>query len=314
MKIAFVHDWQVNIEQEMDWADGLSAALAELEKRGHEVELFVEGEFNMIINNMHHEIEITPNIPAAVEEMKPDVILCWADLTRPNAEPLAKLGIPMAICFAGGATDGENLEFFDHFFVESKVYEEKFKHMEKSVSIAFGTNTELFRPTKQTKFFDTIFPATFARWKRHQLYAESVGDLWALAVGYMYDDHEQECWQICTDLGVAILPHVSAEVLKYLYAASKICVVPSESIGGSQRTVLEAMAMDIPVVVCDSDKFDFAKGHVFEAEPNPHDLSAVINASLEAEVNTREYIVSNWSEFTYADALEKGLKELLPNS
>jgi len=46
-----------------------------------------------------------------------------------------------------------------------------------------------------------------------------------------------------------ILPHLSHKAVAYLMNASKTCVITSDSTGGSQRTVLEAMACELPVLV-----------------------------------------------------------------
>jgi len=305
MRIAFVWDWEMKaIEQTVTWEDGLAAALKELQNRGHTVDVYAD-----TTEDIQHPYFMIQPIDAL---MKADVILHWADFTRPHAEPLKKLGIPMAICFAGGATDGPTVGCFDHIFVESEIYWAKLKADGKPVSIAFGTNTDLFVPVTQPKVFDTIFPATFARWKRHQLYAEATQGLKSLAVGYMYDDHEQDCWQTCIDHGVTVLPHVSARVLHRLYAASKICVITSQSDGGSQRTVLEAMAMNMPVIVTDSDKFDWAAERIYRCDPNPQELRSYINTLLDGEpdVNTRDFVVNNWSHINYADALEEELLKL----
>jgi len=310
MKISFVHDWEPNFYQELTWQDGLAGALKVLIDRGHEVQVLTVGE-NVLIKNPYFDIWAVENVREAVEKFNPDVVLHWADLTRPNAIETFRTGKPQALCFAGGDVNAPNIELFDHFFVESDIYKQRFLEKGKSVSTAFGTNTELFKPTEQPKYFDTIFPATFALWKRHDLYAKATNGLRSLAVGYMYDDHEQECWQTCLDNDVMVMPHVSAETLKYLYSASKVCVIPSESGGGSQRTVLEAMSMNIPVIATDSDKFDFANGYIVVSEPNIPELKEKIFENLDREVNTRDYILTNWSEHTYADSLERGLNEIV---
>lgn len=312
MNIAFCWDWEPSYEQTIQWEDGLCAALLELEKRGHQVARYIPTPEEVVVKRPDFSFYGSPNLKEAIKHARPDVILHWADCTRPNAQPLAELGIPMALCFAGGDPNGDTADFFDHFFVESQVYEDAFKTRSKSVSRAFGTNTELFKPIEQTKKFEVLSVGTFALWKRHQLFAESVKGLDALAVGYMYDTHEQECWQVCLDNGVAVLPHVSARALHRLYAMSEICVVTASSVGGSQRTVLEAMAMNMPLIVTDSDKFDFIR-NVFECEPNPHEIRGCIDAILDGdhEMNTRQYVLDNWSEYTYADSLEKGLKALI---
>lgn len=313
MKLAFVHDWNVHYQQELDWQDGLSAALAELRKRGHEVQLFVCGEQIGNVPNPLHDIRVAIDMSGAVADFEPDIILCWADMTRPSAKPLKELGKPMALCFAGGETNSYNTYLFDHVFVESQVYADQLEELGVPHSIAFGTNTDLFKPVEQNRVFDSIFPATFASWKRHSLYAQAMQGMKALAVGYMYDDHEQECWQECLRMGATILPHASAQVLHRLFAASRVCVITSMSSGGSQRTVLEAMAMNLPLVVTDSDKFDYLTDECFRVEPEAEAIRGAVKALLDGErtINTRDYVLENWTHLVYADRLEEQLLKLL---
>lgn len=315
MNIAFCWDWEPYFEQTVTWKDGLAAALLELQKRGHEVRVFTAGKTPTIVNHPYFDIIVSTDLKRDVAKCHPDVILHWGDFTRPNAEPLKTLGVPMAICFAGGEAINYNTPLFDHIFVESRVYQDTLEERGyDNVSIAFGTNTDLFVPLPNQKIrFDTIFPATFAEWKRHNLYAEATEGLRSLAVGHMYHDHEQECWQVCLQHGVTVLPYVPAGVMRYLYAASRVCVIPSRSGGGSQRTVLEAMAMNLPVVVTDSDKFDFGDGYIFRASPDASEIRMFVEALLDGDldVNTREFVESNWSHINYADSIEKGLKAII---
>lgn len=313
LKIAFVWDWNPEYSQAITWMDGLAAALKELINRGHEVGVFLPGVENNLIKHPYFDMIVAKDLPVVIHTWNPDVILHWGDMTRPNAVPLRELNKPMAICFAGGEPLNYNTGYFEHIFVESEVYRKVFEDAGYSTSIAFGTNTELFTPIKQNKVFDTIFPATFAAWKHHEIYARAVSGRPSLAVGYMYPDHEQECWQVCIDNGVTVLPHVSAEALHYLYASSRVCVITSASNGGSQRTVLEAMAMNLPLIVTDSDKFDYARGRVFECDPNPEAVRGFVGALADGdtEVSTRQYIIENWSEYTYADSLIAGLRSIV---
>ena len=71
------------------------------------------------------------------------------------------------------------------------------------------------------------------------------------------------------------------------------------------------MSMNIPVIATDSDKFDFANGYIVVSEPNIPELKEKIFENLDREVNTRDYILTNWSEHTYADSLERGLNEIV---
>jgi len=321
MRIAIIHDWYPDIGQEMTWKDGLAAAIRILHSR-HEVKFFTLGKEKAALPHEYFPIFVETKkeeIVESVKEFAPDVILHWADCTRECAEPLSKLGIPQAICFAGGDTGGHTNKYFDHFFVESQVYKERFEVAGKSVSIAFGTNTELFQPLPfQQKKFDVIFPATYCDWKRHDLFRSSVRGLNAITAGFMYDVHERDCWEETMKEGVLTLPHVSAEVLRHLYAASKVCLITSRATGGSQRTVLEAMSMNIPVIVMDDS--DKTSEYVREAgsqagevvEHQPEKIREALDRWLakDSPCSGRDYVLSKWSEHHYADALEKGLKEL----
>jgi len=312
MKIAFIWDWDIVPSQTITWKDGLAAAIKILSQK-HEVKIFTMGKTEHVFPHDYFPIHVTNDILKSITEFSPDKILIWGDTTRPAAARLAPLGIPMALCFAGGHQDGEAVPYIEHFFVESQVYYDSFKVKGRSVSTAFGTNTELFKPLPaQHKLFDAIFPATFALWKRHKLFAEATKGLTACAVGYMYDTHEQECWQVCEQAGNLVLPHCSPEALQRLYAASKCVVIASRSDGGSQRTVLEAMAMNIPVIVCsDSDKTTeyVREGGGFVVPPEPEAIKNMIPIAGNGTINTRDYILNKWSEYHYAEELEKWLSK-----
>lgn len=328
MRIAFVHDWEPDFQQEMTWHDGLAAALRILSQR-HELRFYTMGAEG---DDWHHDyfdihVTQTPFLVEDIRQFKPDVILHWADCTRPNAGPLATLGIPMALCFAGGDPMGPTNQYFDHFFVESAVYKERFEAAGCSVSTAFGTNTELFQPVPgMVKQFDTIFPATYCEWKRHYLYREATKGLRNVTAGFMYPDHERDIWEECITDGILTLPHVSAETLRFLYAASRVCVIPSKASGGSQRTVLEAMAMNVPLVLTEDGKgveymreakeMGFAVGELSSSDP--HEIRERIDDLLRPAANGasyrshgRAYVMSKWTETHYADALEAGLQSLL---
>ena len=187
--------------------------------------------------------------------------------------------------------------------------------MGRSVSTAFGTNTDLFKPKMKPKVFDAFFPATFADWKRHKpLFAPAVYGLRACAVGYMYDSHEDWCWKSCEEAGVLTLPHVSAEALVHLYGSSHSVVITSRSDGGSQRSVLEAMAMNIQcIVMADSDKTSeyILAANLKPVEPHPQAIHEEILRVRGTTTNARNYIMQNWSEQHYADAILKGLNQII---
>jgi len=314
MKLAFVWDWENPWSQMLNWKDGLAKAIYLLSKEW-EVKCYSIGK-DTIFYHDYFPIILKPTPELLAQEIlkeKPDAILVFGDFTRPTIPYLANRGIPMACCLAGG-TFRNYVDCFDLIFVESRVYKDQLEAEGRNVIQAFGTNTELFKPIKQPKIWDAIFPATFARWKRHEIFAEALKEK-GLACGWMYQDHETECWQVCQDKGVMILPHIPAEVLVYLYNASKTCVITSDSTGGSQRTVLEAMACNIPVMVAhDSDKTteyirESGIGEIIN--PDPNSIRQAIEKWKDKEVNSRKWILENYSEFIYAEKLKNGISSIL---
>jgi len=322
MKISFVWDWPNYTPQTITWKDGLARAIQILSQK-YELQFLTCGDKDFVLPHEYFDIHVSTDIQRDVKAFNPDVILMWGDCTRPNASKCAELGKPMALCYAGGDVNGPTNGCFDHFFVESQVYKDKFDSMGKSCSIAFGTNTELFKlMPKQQKVFDVCFPATYARWKRHDIFSKATKDFRAITAGYIIPA-EEYCADWCRDTGSLVLPHVSPEALRFIYAASKCCLVTSHWTGGSQRTVLEAMSMNIPLIVMeDSDKcveyVSKAGEGIICGKPletsagyDCKNVEEAIKAAMIMQVNTREWVMQNYSEFMYADNLEKGLCSLL---
>jgi hypothetical protein len=318
MRIAIIWDWENATEQTITWKDGLCAAIKSLCTR-HDVKFYTIGR-RQIIPHEYFPIHVVPSsdLVEDVKEFSPDTILHWADCTRPHAEPLGKLGIPMALCFAGGDTMAENWYRFAHVFVENDEYKQKFDEQEVACTVAFGTNTGLYTPIENAqRNIDVYFPATFADWKRHDLFYKSVAGLRAMCAGYMYEERERYCWEEPMKRGVTVVPHVSAATNRFLMAQSKVILVTSKNIGGSQRTVLEALAMNTPVIVMsDSIKCsEYLKGIGREdwiVDPEPAKIREKIEQVMAQEpVDTRSALFGHWDEETYASRIEEGLKSIL---
>lgn len=329
LRIAFVWDWDQDPLQLLTWEDGLYGALQELRKRGHEVEVYtlckaLNGSITrdgMPIRIFSHPEELE----ALITHLNANVVLHWADMTRPNAGVGRKLGIPQAVCFAGGNQFGAQWPNFDLFFVESEDYKHAYLKRGMETMTAFGTNTKHYDPEHQfvkgqKKIFDVCFPATFAAWKRHPLFAEATYGYRTACAGYMYDDHETECWEKVQESGSFVLPHLPAGGLRHLYGASRTCLITSANNGGSQRTVLEAMAMNVPVIVMqDSDK---TSEYVHDARELGYSVGEVVPPEVpfirraiedwkDRKCNAREYVLSKWSHQAYADQIEAGLNKLV---
>lgn len=328
MKILFVHDWEPDFLQEMTQRDGIFRALEVLKDRGHDVRVITFGDKSEVWQHEYFPISVFRRDLPFIEAVDADVILFWADLTRPHIKEFAKFGKPMALCFAGGDTGRVEASLFDHIFVESEVYKEAFERKGYSVSTAFGTNMKFFDPEHPTlknvpRVIDVIFPATYCDWKRHNLFTDAIKELRkerpnvvALCCGYMYTTHEQYCWEYPQANGILTLPHADANTLRHLLKASKACLITSKASGGSQRTVLESLAMNTPVVaLSDSDKTtEYLRhgsvGHISEPTPQAIKESLISAISMTGDTRGRDYVSLHWSEHHYADALEQGLTKI----
>lgn len=321
MKIAFVWDWDNELLQIVSWFDGLAGALRELSKKA-DVKIYTQVRGvsrETLLPHPYFDVWAYADhkqMTAKVEEDKPDVVLFWADFTRPAITELYRK-FPSAICYSGGNTRAPVAHFFGKIFVESKVYMDQLIEDDidpEKVVQAFGTNTEVFAPQESIKMFDVFFPATFADWKRHHLFADAARGMSAFACGW-YQEHEPWCYEACKQAGILTTQHTLPHNLVDFYAASHCVCVTSESVGGSQRTVLEAMAMNVPVIVmADSDKcseylYDSGNPDMVVA-PDPQEIRRAIQGCEDLVVDTRPWILNNFSEHIYADKLYKGLCEL----
>ncbi len=320
IKLAFLLDWVFDESSQLaTLADGAFEAIRLLSE---EWDISVHVNSNKgegIFPHKYFPIHMTTEEKMAdhILAEKPDVILVWADFTRPVLKKLVGRGVPMALMFSGGIGLGEPPKI-DMFFVESEVYKTWFEMRGLPVMTAFGCNNRIFKPMKQPKIFDAIFPATFAGWKRHHLFAKATQGMKALACGYMYNDHETECWGLPQELGVAITPHLSNEAVNSFINMSHVVVVTSDSSGGSQRTVLEAMACGVPVIAMeDSDKTsEYVKesGFGMVVGPTIENIRGAIETlkanPLDPKIGIK-YIQDKWSARRYADSLKAGIESIL---
>lgn len=302
MRISFI--WQgLDGRYKYHWRDGLYAAMRLLETE-NEVKYF---DFPLV----------------GLEEFNPDVILYWeAPCTingrdKENYEAVCALPYKKALLFAGGPLKADWVKDFDLVFVESQVSEEDCERQGIPYRRAFGTNTEIFKPDSFIKLYDGFMQATFADWKRHDLFASALGER-GLVAGRK-QDHDLNGYRACEKAGVKILPEQLPNVVAMLINKSYVVVNTAAEMGGGQRCTLEAMACGIPVVVMsDSPKnreFVEASGAGVVCDPTPESIRAAIREckenSNEMSLKAIQYTYNNWTEFHYATALLLGIKSIL---
>lgn len=284
LSIAIVWDWN-----KAAWAkplvhDGLMAALNLIGEK-HQVDWF-----------------IPPDFPP---KNKYDWILPWGVSSIPFNDTIEKYKARKALLCAGHPYDILNNHKFETIFVESPgVYKELKGH--KNVVLAFGTDTDFFKPRKMKKIIDAVYPATYSPWKRQIFFAKAIGNR-GLACGVLQHDGKTE-YEACLSNGVySLVGLVPTRMVATLYNIARSCVITA--VHGSERTALEAMASNLPLVVTNDNELtcSLLSKECIKADPNPRAIKEAFEEAINKEVNTRDYILRNYSHKIYA---ERMLKEL----
>lgn len=268
MKIAFVWYWDKAYQIKDNWRDGLRAAL-ELIAEKHQVNWYLD-----------------LNVP----EDDYDWIIMWGDaqsdfLDRPYK---AKRGIFLSAM----PQDYSKLKGLDIVFCESQPILEAVRSQGIRATIAFGTDTDFFSPDNTPKKIDFFYPATFSPWKRQSEIAYLGSKL--TCIGTVQPDGQEE-FEECKKQGVNILTgYFPAEQIRDFYRKTKNMIIPA--VHGSERTVLEAMSMNILPKVT----------HPVE---NPKTFSYILEYNQSGEKSPREFILKNYSHHNYANKILKVIEE-----
>ena len=250
------------------YRDGVRAAMEEIARRGHTV---------------RWHLGLDPQIPT-----DSDFILLWDSsgsqfIKRLKDYPQRK-GI---ILTTDLGMDVEALRPFDIVFAEAQPVVDKIRPYGIRVVKAFGTDTDFFRPTYEEKLYKAFYPATFSPWKRQNLFADKYGRD-GLCVGTVQPDG----WGIyehCIRQGTHVITgYLPAKLLKALYNMSEFVDITGWE--GSGRTVLEAMSLGKDVLV----------------SPENHKCQSYIDEYTRSGLEPRDFVLKNYSEKTYADAILKG--------
>lgn len=270
MSIAFVWYWNRATEILNSWRDGLRAAIEQIEK------------------NHHVAWYLDEQIPL---EGYYDAILFWGDSECPffnelHRYPKSKKGL----CLSTMPTNFENLRMLDVVFCESQPVYEAVRAQGIHAVKAFGTDTAFFIPGPDTEVKDIeyFYPATLSPWKKQSSIAHYGDKL--LCVGTVQPDGEGEL-KACKDNGVRVeIGYFPAEKIRDYYRRAKRCIIPA--IHGSERTCLEAMAMNIL------------------PEVNPENVktySYIEEFQKSGHLFPRDFVVANYSHVVYAKQILKGL-------
>ena len=174
-----------------------------------------------------------------------EVLISWGSIDRPIHNLLLshKSRIPPVILqFAGGPHEGDELSLFSYIVTQNPCDRDEFLVEGYKATSIFGVDKEFWKPDPvQPKNIEVLYPASFCQHKCNERVAEEHAEN-AVLVG-KWDD--LSLVDYCKSWGATVLPPVTHHVLRELYRASKLVVIPA--LAGSQRTIAEARACGVEV-------------------------------------------------------------------
>lgn len=270
MNLAFIWYYDQASETFPNWRDGLRGAMNQLEKDGHTVKWYLDKQ-----------------VPSPDEPL--DALIFWDDSNSQFFNIIDQYTCKKGMILTTDPHNIQNLKKLDVVFCESvPVYEACRMYGLRAVR-AFGTDTFFYKPNpKIKKDIEYFYPATFSPWKRQDAIAHYGEKL--LCVGTIQPDGNDEfeaCRRAHVQLKIGYFP---AKQIRLYYERAKH--VPIPAIHGSERTVLEAMAMNIVPTVNPENK----RAHSYLDEYAEDPL-----------LTPREFIEKYYSHQVYAYKILHGL-------
>jgi len=215
--------------------------------------------------------------------------LFWADSNDHAIDFFYEKSGTKGLILTTSPSDFQNLKKYDVVFCESKPVYEQVRAQGIHAVHAFGTDTDFFSPDESVKKdISYFYPATFSPWKRQSAIAK-YGQL-LYCVGTLQPDGQEEL-QACLDNKVNVAQgYFKAEHIRDLYR--RAYEVPIPAIHGSERTILEAMSMDL------------------FPDVNPENKAyAIIQQLQKLDIDSpREFVLKYYSHQQYAQKIMKGLE------
>lgn len=269
-KLAFI--WPFNQAKEIypKWRDGLRAAIQVIEKE-HTVDWFLGDDFQGNSFNGY------------------DAILTWTDSQDRVVDSLPKK-VRKGIILTTMPYDIENLKKYQIVFCESKPVLQVVRQNGLNGMHAFGTDTDFFSPDEKVKKDILYFyPATFSPWKRQRDIVHLRNGLWC--IGTVQPDGAEDL-EACQRNGVHVeIGYFDVDYILSLYRRAENIPIPA--VHGSERTVLEAMSLDL----------------LPQVNPENHKAYSFVNEFINSyHESPRAFVLSKYSHKRYAKRILEGLR------
>ena len=266
-RIAFIWWFDRATEIKPNWRDGLRAALEEIEKE-HTVDWYLDCTYPIKDDY--------------------DFILFWGDSECPFFNQLDSYKCKKGICLSTYPLLYDNLRKLDVVYCESTPIYDAVRGQGIHAIKAFGTDTNFYTPDDTVKDIDFFYPATFSPWKNQSgivIYGDKL-----LCVGTVQPDGQMEL-EACRMAGVRTeIGYFPAEKIRDYYRRAKNVPIPAKH--GSERTVLEAMSMNILPDV---------------SEANFKAYSYIREFKNSVYIFPRDFVLRYYSPEVYAENLLRGM-------
>jgi hypothetical protein len=276
MKISVIWNFGKAKEIFPNWRDGHRAAIEEIAKK-YSVNWFLEDEYKDI------------------RDKDSDFLLFWTDANDDIVKYFDKFEARKGVIITSDNGLPGNIAKYDVVYCESKPVLEKIKSYGVKAILGMGTDTDFYHPREREKDIEYFYPATFSPWKRQSEIAYLGNKL--TCIGTVQPDGWNE-HRACIENGVNVeVGYFPAETIRDYYERSKKVIIPA--VHGSERTVLEAMSMNVWPEVVNSHINVRTASYVEEY---------VGAKKKDKSLTPRDFIVKNYSHKVYAKALLKGIE------
>jgi len=220
---------------------------------------------------------------------KYDAVVQWDNSTNAYTKYLSKFSNPRK-CLILTTELGlsiDNLRNYDVVYCEATPVQNAIKPHGLRTLLAFGTDTEFFKPDDTVKDIKYLCVGTFSPWKQQRKLAHLGKDLYC--VGSLQPDGRED-YQAVVDAGATVeLGYFPVSHIRDLYRRAEHVVIPGYE--GSGRTVIEALSMGLPV----------------EVSLDNHKCQSYLKEFKASGMEPREFAVAHYSAQGYADSLMKGI-------
>jgi len=282
-----------------------------------ELYLWRDGLYNALgILGQEWDIDIYLDHERPTSVKKYDMVIGWGAFQSPEANYVAELPstVKKGLFFAAGHGQEDPLiHKFDIIFAEDKHSLHRLLELGGNARLAFGINAEIFNPDReelvnQPVLFDVFHPGAYALWKRKELFAEVAKGKKALSVGILQEIEREEHFA-CQKAGVMTLPNVPQEFMPWYYASAKCVAITGWA--GSQRTVLEALAMNKQCIIpTDAPQLlDYSK-NVIVVTPTIRNFRDAIDVAPKDNPEGQADVFKNWTEVDYANSIKEGVESV----